>query len=248
MAINYVIHPIPLTKTEGIPKEMYTWLFNYGQTVSDAHFSWYLKGPRENIIVDTGMTAEKIISLGMKAEAIQTLDEGLEKLGIEVGDIDYIILTHSHYDHITSVRRFPKAKVIIQSAELEFVRNPHPFFKAWRPKDLTELLDGVNFEVVKGDTKIDEGIQLLLTQGHTPGGQSVAVKTTQGTAIITGWCSIQENFNPPPEIKEMGFSFMLSGIHTDPIQAYESMERIISLADIIVPNHEVGMINRLTIP
>jgi N-acyl homoserine lactone hydrolase len=248
METNYVIHPIPL-QAIGFPKAHMTYLQNYGQTARTANFIWYVEGPRENIIIDAGITAERLAARGYKPDLIQTLDEGLKKVGLEVGDIDIIIATHSHHDHIATVRRFPKAKVIIQKTELEFVRNPPPFFKAIRPKDNMELLEGVKFEVVEGDTKIDNGIELLFTPGHTPGGQSVAVKTAKGIAVITGWCCIQENFDPPMEIrKKVDLPFMLPGVHTNPIEAYDSIVKVRQVADLILPVHEVELVKKNTIP
>ena len=248
MSSNYVIHPIPLETIGGFAKPKMTYPFNWGQTVSMGVYVWYLEGPRENIIVDVGIAPERLLTRGYTVEPIQTLDQGLKKMGLGVGDIDFVIVTHSHHDHIALAHKFPKAKFIIQRAELEFARDPHPLFRAIHPKDLPELIEGLHFEVVEGDTKFDEGIDLLHTPGHTPGGQSVAVKTARGTAIITGWCCIQENFDPPTEIRETGLPVIPPGIHTDLIEAYRSVARVESLADLVIPVHELGLVHRATIP
>jgi len=246
MTKEHIIHPIPLVKLE-FPKPKMTYLFNYGQKVTIGHFVWYLEGPRENIIVDAGITPERLASRGYKPEAIQTLDEGLKKLGISVGDIDFVILTHTHHDHIALAHEFPKAKFIVQRAEIEFDRNPHPFIAETRPADFMELIEGLDFEVVEGDTEITDGIGVLLTPGHSAGTQSVAVKTAQGTAIITGFCCIQENFEPSSELRER-MLFYTPGIHLNVLQAYESVARVRELADLVVPLHEAELIHKATIP
>lgn len=247
MSANYVIHPIPLMITH-FPKPLLTYLCNFGKLERVGHFVWYIEGPRENIIVDAGFTMERCLARGFKAEHIQTLDEGLKKLGLEFGDIDIVLITHMDHDHISLAHKFSKAKLIVQHAELEDARNPHPIFKVFRPGDYMELIEGLHFEEVNGDTRIDEGIELLFTPGHTPGGQSVAVKTAKGTAIITGWCCIRENFNPPTVARERGLFFIPPGNHTDLMQAYESTARVVNLADIIIPVHELGFVNIPTIP
>ena len=247
---HYVIHPIPLCTVEDFPRASLHWLLPVPleEKVRDCHFVWYLEGPRENYLVDAGVTSERFISRHFKSKHIQTLDEGLQKLGLEVGDIDYIIVTHSHYDHTENLRRFPRAKAIIQQAELEQIHHPFPYMQSRLPKDFQELFEGVRWEIVKGDTRIDDQIQLLLTPGHSAGGQSVAVKTAQGTAVITGWCCLQENFDPPGEFKARGFPFTIGAAHTNPIELYESTQRVIGLADIIIPCHEYeSLINRTTI-
>jgi glyoxylase-like metal-dependent hydrolase (beta-lactamase superfamily II) len=247
MANSYFIHPIPLLR-HNFPKPKMTYLLNFGQTVLMANYVWYIEGPKGNILVDTGITPERLISRGYEVDPIQTLDDGLKKLGLATGDIDTVILTHTDHDHTALAHRFTRARFFIQRAELEFVRNPHPFFKAARAQDFQELVSGLRFEVVEGDVKVDEKIELLLTPGHTPGSQSVAVKTDQGTAIITGWCCIQENFEPPPELRERGLSFIPPGVHTDIMEAYKSVERVQSIADVIIPIHEPELVHRTTIP
>jgi glyoxylase-like metal-dependent hydrolase (beta-lactamase superfamily II) len=237
---HYVIHQIPLCTVEDFPRANLHWLLPVppDEKIRDCHFVWYLEGPRENYLVDAGVTPERFISRNFRTMQIQTLEEGLKDLGLEINDIDYVIVTHSHYDHTANLRKFPKAKAIIQEAELEQIRHPFPYTQSRLPKDFQELFEGVRWEVVKGDTRIDDEIALLFTPGHTAGGQSVAVKTAQGTAVITGWCCHQENFDPPIEFKEKGFPFTICAAHTNPVQLYESTRRIIDLADVIIPCHE----------
>jgi len=237
---NIVIHPIPLCVVEDFPRASLHWLLPVPleDKVRDFHYVWYLEGPRENYLVDAGVTADRFTSRNFRATHIQTVDEGLKRLGLEVGDIDTIILTHSHYDHSSDLRRFPKARVIIQAAEVEQIHHPFPYTQSRLPKDFEQLFEGVRFEVVRGDTRIDDGIDLLFTPGHTAGGQSVAVKTADGTAVITGWCCHRENFDPPAEFKAKGFPFTIGASHVNPVDLYESTRRIIELADIIIPCHD----------
>ena len=237
---NYSIHPIPLCVVENFPRTERHWKLRVpsDETIPECNYTWYIEGPKENYLVDTGMESERFAARKYKIRHIQTLDEGLHKLGLEVGDIDCVIVTHAHHDHIANLRRFPRAKAIIQSAELEAVHNPFEYTKPRLPADYQDLLKGARWEVVQGDTVIDENIELMFTPGHSPGGQSVAVKTSQGLAIIAGFDCVQENFDPPEEIKKKGFPFTISVTHTNPIELYESTKKILNLADIIIPIHE----------
>jgi len=249
-ADTYVIHPIPLCTNEDFPRANLHWLLPVpsDEKIRFCHYAWYIEGPGHNYLVDAGVTPDRLISRNFRSVHIQTLDQALESLGLELGDIDYVIVTHSHYDHTTNLRRFPKAKAIIQEAEIEQIHHPFPYMKPRLPEDFQQLFEGVRWEVVKGDTVIDDKIELLLTPGHSAGGQSVAVKTAQGTAIITGWCCVEENFDPPNEFKEKGFPFTIGVSHTNPMELYESTRRIIDLADLIPPCHEYeSLINRTAI-
>jgi glyoxylase-like metal-dependent hydrolase (beta-lactamase superfamily II) len=218
---------------------------NSEERIADCHYVWYIEGPRERYLVDGGITAERFASArNLKSRQIQTIDEALNKFGLESSDIDYVIVSHSHHDHITNLRQFSKAKAIIQRKELEQAYNPFPYWAPRLPADYADLLKGVRWEVIEGDTKIDDNIDLLFTPGHSNGGQSIAVKTAQGLAVITGFCCMQENFNPPEEFKKKGYPFTLNGSHINAQELYDSMVRVIDLADIILPCHEYeGLIN-----
>jgi glyoxylase-like metal-dependent hydrolase (beta-lactamase superfamily II) len=73
--------------------------------------------------------------------------------------------------------------VIVQRAEIEFLRNPHPVDHRY----YADVLDGMEVVAVEGDASIAEGIDVIFTPGHTVGGQSVAVNTSAGKAVITGF-------------------------------------------------------------
>ena len=49
---------------------------------------------------------------------------------------------------------------------------------------LARLEGKKRLHLIRGDKKILPGIELLLTPGHTPGMQAVAVNTAKGTAIV----------------------------------------------------------------
>lgn len=249
MPKNYIIHQIPLLYTE-MPMTNMTYMFNYGKTTRTGHCVWYIEGPREKILIDAGQTVELTIARGFSGKNLGSLDEGLKKLGLEFADIDTILLTHSDFDHLALAKKFPRARVVIQKAELEFARNcdAYPWFKALRLDIYPQLIEGLKFEVVEGDTRIDDNIELLFSPGHTPGGQSIAVKTAKGTAIVTGWCCVDESFDVPAKYKEKGLPFFVTMLHVNPKQLYESASRVVKQADILIPVHGVKLLSQPTIP
>jgi glyoxylase-like metal-dependent hydrolase (beta-lactamase superfamily II) len=245
MAKTYVIYPIPLVEVE-FPKPKMTHLLSFGESIPIVIYVWYLEGTEKKTIVDAGITAERLASRGYKVKPIQTLAEGLRKVGLTTADVETIILTHLHHDHYSQAREFPNAEVIVQRSELEFTRNPHPLFAAMWASDYRELLVGLRFKTVEGDTTFADGIDLLLTPGHSVGSQSVAVRTSKGKAIISGFCSIRENFEPPPQARRM--PVVAPGILIDALKAYDSVVRVKELADIILPLHEADLADTVTIP
>lgn len=241
---NCRIHPIPLVKMTSDKSEM-TYRLNFGQTITPVTYVWYIEGARERILVDAGASAQYFSTVrGVPASSIQTLESGLHKLGITFKDIDLVILTQLHHDHVSEAVRFTKAKFIVQRSELEFAKRPHPSVAAMYNR---EFFDKLDFEVLSGDTQICEGIWALSTPGHTPGGQSVSVKTAKGTVIIAGLCTILENYNPPSPISGL-MPVITPGIHTNVLEAYDSLIRIKEMADFIVPLHEPTFQQKSCIP
>ena len=222
---------------------MMTYLVNVGQQGTRGNYVWYIEGAREKILVDAGGTIESCLRvMGTQPKEIQTLDFGLSQLGLSFGDINLIILTHLHFDHVAQASRFPNARFLIQKSELEFAENLHPAV-AWGY--CKEFFSGLNFEVINGDSKICEEVSVISTPGHTPGGQSVTIKTTQGIAIISGLCTVRDNFEPPSPVT---LPVITPGIHTNALDAYDSLLRIKEMADIVVPPHDPEYRQKTSIP
>lgn len=235
-----VIHPLPLFEGKRY-KSHFTYLINSDQRINTVQYVWYIEGTKETIVVDAGSNNKYSARLGYSYQEIQTLDSALGKLGLSPGDIDLVILTHLHHDHVARASRFSKARFLVQRDELEFAWNPHPVFALAYPEAFFAEL---NFEVLDGDTRVCDEVSVLKTPGHTPGGQSVSIKTAQGIAIISGLCTIRENFEPMNKATPA----ITPGIHTNPLDAYDSVLRIKEMADIVVPLHDPQYLQKTSIP
>ena len=130
---------------------------------------------------------------------------------------------------------FTNAKFIVQKAELEVAMNPHPVMKTrYFPK---EFYQDINWEVIEGDKKIVDGVEVLFTPGHSPGCQSVAVDTPKaGRAIITGFCCLEQNIYPPPEVAKLQDAIPMTIVY-DCFKSYDSILRCKELGDIVIANH-----------
>jgi glyoxylase-like metal-dependent hydrolase (beta-lactamase superfamily II) len=223
---------------------------DFGPPLTVGVYLWYIEGPEKKILVDAGGTVDTLspfiplISPNATLENIQSCEQGLSRVGLKPEDIDLVILTQMHLDHIELARKFTKATFIIQRAELDFANNPHPIMAAYYIKPFFE---GLNFEVIEGDREIVEGIRVLFTPGHSAGGQSVVIDTAKGTAIISGFCCIRENFEPPEPLKEM-MPIILPGIHLNPVELYDSVLKVKRLANILIPIHDVEFVDKERIP
>ena len=229
-----VIYPIPIYSVL-MDKAAHTYRFNYGQQIELANYVWYIDGASQRILVDAGGNSEFSRKLGYPVRDIQTLEKGLGKVGITFKDIDLVILTHLHYDHVAQASRFPKTRFLIQAEELSFAQRPHPIFTGGYVHEFFKDLD---FEVITGDAKIVDGVSVIKTTGHTAGGQSVVVDTDQGKTVIAGLCTLRENFEHPLLIRET-LPVIVPTLHTNVFEAFESLKRIKDVADIVLPLHDI---------
>jgi hypothetical protein len=77
---------------------------------------------------------------------------------------------------------------------------------------------------------------------------SVAISTSAGTAVITGFCVIMENFNPPKQIRAMEMDVIPPGTNLNPYQSYDTMIKIQEMADILLALHEPAFASKQVIP
>ncbi len=107
----------------------------------------------------------------------------LSKLSITPQDIDLIILTHGHPDHVEAVHAFSNSRALIAlyETELDFVKKLAPHYGTamgitdFEPQIL--LREG---ELLLGDMKF----QVIHAPGHSPG--SICLYWPQEKALFTG--------------------------------------------------------------
>jgi N-acyl homoserine lactone hydrolase len=235
---EYVIHPLVVGLNE-TDQGVMTYLKGYGKRIYLPIYVFYLEGGPEKILVDTGLE-QFMVPPGAAEElglTILEFEDALASYNLKPEDIDIIIHTHLHNDHCENDYKCTKARVFVQKKELEFFQNPHPVDHRYFP----DLLDGVEVVTVEGDAEIVPGISVMLTPGHTPGGQSVVVNTSKGRAVITGFCCNDQNFPASGPI-------VPPGVHLDLIEAYESVRRAKEAADILIPLHDLSVGRRASIP
>ena len=240
----YRIRPLPLASVTQF-KNSFTYRFNDGVRFELPIFAWYIEGGTQKVLVDTGANAHHMKKYrNFDAMDINTFDDALAKVGVRAADIDMVIQTHLMLDHCANTHSCTSARVVVQQDELEFALAPHPILAATYVR---ELFMGLNFQLVKGHTEILPGIELIPVPGHSPGCQAVSINTEKGKAVISGMCTIAENFEPPPGAREV-MPVIPPGIHLDAVEAFNSALKIKGMADIIIPCHEPSLVNVDSIP
>ena len=140
----------------------------------------------KNVLVDTGVGAKhpqrRRALFGMVAGRLLA---GLKQHGLEVSDIDLVVLTHLHFDHAGGCTRmvrgklvptFPNARYIVQQRDwAEATYTNDRTRPAYYPDDFLPLQEHGMLELVDGEADIAPGVRLHRTGGHTAGHQMVLV-------------------------------------------------------------------------
>jgi len=236
---QYTIHPVVMG-TKVFDKSMMTYQYGQGEQYTIPIYTWVIKGSDKNILVDTGemspiRSKDREDAIGGR---IYTFEQGLEKYGLTPPDIDIVIHTHLHMDHCENDYKCENARFYIHENELESIHDPHPLDYRYLEDYIEDIEENGQIEIIKKDSEILDGIYVSHTPVHTKGGLTVYIETKKGTAAITGFCVIDENFNPPPEIKGMEMDVIPPGTHVDVYRAYDIMKQVQTRADILIPVHE----------
>jgi glyoxylase-like metal-dependent hydrolase (beta-lactamase superfamily II) len=207
------------------------------------YFVWVARSPERTIIIDTGFTPE--VAAQRKRDYLRRPEEGLAALGIDAGEIEDVVITHFHYDHVGGFRAFPKARFHVQDAEMRFATGRfmcHGRFNHGYDVDDVEGMIRLVFSgrvtFHQGEAQLAPGITLHLVGGHTAGIQCVRVHTRRGWVVVASDTShYYEHF-------ETGRTF---GTIFDVAAAIEGYDTLRALADSprhIIPGHDPMVMQR----
>jgi len=192
--------------------------------------AFLIKGADRNILVDTGCDADSYAAGPMPhIEDVESIEKNFSRFDLAIKDIDAVILTHLHFDHVAFLNLFRHCPVFVQKRELQAALNPHPYFSNMY---VPGFYKDVKFELIDGDMELFPWIKVALVPGHSQGAQAVIAETREGRAAVSGFCCVAENFNRD--------NIAIPGIHEDVQQAHDSMHKLMGLADIIYPNHSAS--------
>lgn len=155
--------------------------------------AFLLDNGSKKILVDCGIH-EKYIKdgkgyAGLKTEGgSQYILKALEAIAVKPSDVEMVLYTHLHNDHVGGCHLFPDSVHVFQEDEWKGLCTPNPrdwFIKGY-DFDIIPLFRQLQCIRLEGDLEIEPGIKLYKTPGHSNGGQCVAVDTAKGTYVMTG--------------------------------------------------------------
>ncbi len=157
----------------------------------------YLELAGKKVVIDTGIGKGKLTdkqkrNFGCTEES--NIADSLAELGTKLEEIDYVLLTHMHFDHACGLTfpegdnyrsSFPNAQIIMSQQEWEETKKPNirsvnTYWKQnWEP---------IASQVVtfKEELEVLPGLTIQRTGGHSHGHSIIVIKRGQDTAIHMG--------------------------------------------------------------
>jgi methylmalonyl-CoA epimerase len=125
-----------------------------------------------------------------------TLQHSLADAGVTVEDIEIVLATHLHFDHVggfTARRedgviepRFPKARYVVHQGEWEDATHPHERNRAsYLVENFLPLRDAGVLDLVADEAEVMPGVRLRRSGGHTRHHQVVMIESKGQTAVFT---------------------------------------------------------------
>jgi glyoxylase-like metal-dependent hydrolase (beta-lactamase superfamily II) len=196
-----------------------------GTFVMSIH-TYVIRTKHHTILVDTCVGNDKERSLfpdwsRMQGPYLQMMES---VAGIKPEQVDYVLCTHLHVDHVgwntrlvngKWVPTFPNAKYLFHKTEWEFWKGEHDAGRDAGDGSIADsvipIVEAGKAVLVNGDHALDDQVWLEPTPGHTPGHVCVHVKGGDKEAIMTG-----DMMHHPVQFAEPQWS---SGFCTDPKQS-----------------------------
>lgn len=177
-------------------------------------------------------------------------------LGLSPADIDMVLCTHLHVDHVgwhtrladgRWVPTFPNARYLFGRTELEtylagIAETPDPDGDLYGDS-IAPVFDAGLAEIVDDDHQLSDGLWFEMTPGHTPGHLCIHLETPAGRAVFAG-----DLMHHPVQVREPQWN---SRFCADGDRARAARQRFLDRhADtdtLVIPAHfERGTVGRLS--
>ncbi|WP_431270186.1 MBL fold metallo-hydrolase [Dankookia sp. P2] len=160
--------------------------------------SYLVRTPHHTILVDTcvGNHKQRPTRPFWHMKTADAWQRNLAATGVSVNDIDYVMCTHMHVDHVgwntrlengRWVPTFPKARYVFGEKEYaywsaEHAKVPNPILE----DSVLPIVATGQAEMVRTDAALNDHVRLIPTPGHTPDHYAVELGKGETIGVLTG--------------------------------------------------------------
>lgn len=193
----------------------------------------FVRTDEKNILIETGIGNR----LDQKSKGIfgveqtKTLMDRLNALGVKPEDMDMVICSHLHFDHVgwntleeggTFIPTFPKATYVVQRSEWEAAVHPNIRTEMnYSVEHFQPLQEHGVLRLVEDGEQVTDGVQVIHTGGHTDGHQVIKIESEGKTALFLA--------DLVPLISHIRIPYVMS-YDLYPMQTIQAKERILKQA------------------
>ena len=215
------------------------WHINTGNPVRFPVYSALIEHPDALILYDTGFDLDHVNAVLPfelpEQTPEQTIPAQLAACGFSPDDVDIVVNSHFHFDHVGGNKYLTKATTLVHKEELRQAKVPEPFERLGY-SDLSFDHDAANFRPISGDYEIVPGVWLFETPGHTIGHYSLLVELENERNMLFCGDAAYTRLTLENE--------WIAGFHLDPTKSVESIRRLNYLARTqdadVYPSHELA--------
>ena len=154
--------------------------------------------------------------------------DALAARGLGPADIDMVVLTHAHWDHVQNIDVFDHAPLLVHPDERRYSHSPHRADWA-TPAWTGDILERMDIREIEDGDELIPGVRVIDLAGHTVGSVGITVENSGGLSLITG---------DALHYAQVALTRANPLVFWDPGQAVASIDRAVSLADVIYPGHD----------
>lgn len=174
---------------------------------------YYIEHPEAKILFDTGWHLDDFgkrggfpnrvgpDGWGHKQEPDENPVAQLRKIGVDIDDIDYVVMSHLMTEHAGWLPTFAgkRAQIVVQSKEYDYARRlgrptppgespPVEQFHSWMYQRKHYEIPGLNYKLIDGDFELARDVMVLHAPGHTPGYQMMCVRLPKTGVVVLSPC------------------------------------------------------------
>jgi glyoxylase-like metal-dependent hydrolase (beta-lactamase superfamily II) len=143
-----------------------------------------IRGAGTTLLVDTGLGPEP---RAFMPDAGARLLAELGHVGASPADVDLVVHTHLHVDHVGWDGFFPNARYTMFADEWSYFMSDESLAQRPHLRDRVKpLRDAGSVDLIDGELEIAPGVRLVPTPGHTPGHASVFIESEGRELVVLG--------------------------------------------------------------